>query len=164
MLTAFKMASERYSITTGVLDNDPKGLTGRGTVFWMVIERAGKLIEAHEWGLLDQIAGLFKPNEITKKYKELNLELDRKEAEKEAAWKALEATRRALQVKEDPQLLALIDETISSETKAITEYLSGKEKALNAVVGKIIGLCKKQSVQADAFKITTLLKKRLNET
>jgi Asp-tRNA(Asn)/Glu-tRNA(Gln) amidotransferase B subunit len=158
------MASERYSITTGILDNDPKGLTGRGTLFYMTVSLGDKTVEYHEWGLLNELAGKFSPALISKTYRDLNRKADLEDSEREAKQKQKAQEDRAAAVKDDPALLTLIDEATSSETKAIAEYLSGKEKALNAVVGKIIGLCKKQSIQADAFKITTLLKKRLHET
>lgn len=81
-----------YSILTGVVDNDPKGENGRGTIFYMEItesKRIGcdsyktKQIARHEWGLLEQIAGKFKPEEIKAPFNEAN-RLEAEEASKAA--------------------------------------------------------------------------------
>lgn len=153
----------RYSITTGVLDNDPKGLTGRGTLFYMTVSLGDKTFEYHEWGLLNELAGKFSPASISKTYRDLNRKADLEDSEREAKQKQKAQEDRAAAVKDDPALLALIEQVITVETKAISQYREGKEKALNAVVGKIIGLCKQQSIEADAFKITTLLKKQVSQ-
>ena len=57
----------------------------------------------------------------------------------------------------------LIDEVIASEEKTVAEFKAGKDKALNALVGKVIGQIRKNqlSVQTDAFGITATLKKKL---
>jgi hypothetical protein len=41
-----------------------KGENGRGTVFWMEVTESAQVIKRHEWGLLEELAGKFKPSEV----------------------------------------------------------------------------------------------------
>ena len=61
----------------------------------------------------------------------------------------------------DPALLKIIADVAASQPKAIVEFKTGKEKALNALVGMIIGQCKKTGVAFDATQINTLLKQHI---
>jgi hypothetical protein len=64
----------------------------------------------------------------------------------------------------DPVLLEIVVKIIAEQQKAIDQFKSGKDKALNAVVGQIIGQCKKNNISADASTITALLKEQIKES
>ena len=148
-------------IVRGILDNDPKGTTGVGTIFWLKIFVDNELQLFKSWGLLQELNGEVNPNDFITPYhatyKQHLVELAAKEeAEKNAA---LEARKASIQI--DPALDALINEAIASDPKAVQQFKAGKEKALNALVGKVIGQLKKQDQSPDAFAITTTMKKKL---
>jgi hypothetical protein len=54
------MKAVTKSVSTGILDNDPKGKTGVGTVHWM------EVVIRYEWGLLEELDGTFNPDEVKK--------------------------------------------------------------------------------------------------
>lgn len=148
-------------IAHGVVDNDPKGTTGVGTIFWLEIRVDAEVKERHEYGLLEQLDGRFNVAAITKPYivaRDIALE---EQAAKEAEEKRAEKEARAASVKIDDTLQQLIDEVIAGDPKAVEQFKAGKEKALNALVGKVIGELKKQGQEANAFAITTTMKKKL---
>lgn len=152
------------SILHGIVDNDPKGSSGRGTIHYMKISVDGALKEYVEWGLLEELNGTFDPESMTKKYTDaykafLDEQANREREEKKAALET-----RTASIKIDDALNKIMDDVIASETKAVAEYKAGKEKALNSLVGKVIGQIRKNklSVEADAFGITTTLKQKLS--
>ncbi len=55
-------------IVHGVLDNDPKGTTGKGTIFYVDVTVNG-VTERIEWGLLDQVQKKFNLDEALKPYR-----------------------------------------------------------------------------------------------
>ena len=151
------------AITYGILDNDPRGESGRGTIHYVKVSVDGIWKEYVMWGLLEELNGTFNPESVTKKYTDLrDAELAAAAArEKQEKEEAKAARLEAVQV--DDVLDKLIDEVIASEEKAVAEFKAGKDKALNALVGKVIGQIRKNqlSVQTDAFGITATLKKKL---
>ncbi len=68
------------------------------------------------------------------------------------------AARATEEVTVDPALQKLIEEAVASEAKAVEQFKSGKEKALNSVVGKVIGAAKKAGLAADALAINAAIK------
>lgn len=151
-----------FSFTTGILDNDPKGETGIGTIFYMDINLGGH-ITRHTWGLLEELSGKVRPRDWVQPYidaqNKIRAELEAQAAvQKEAAMKAREDS-----VVEDPAVVAIIKDVIAAETKTVEQYKSGKEKALNALVGKVIGQIKQRNLSyADgAFGISKLLVKHI---
>lgn len=61
----------------------------------------------------------------------------------------------------DPRLDTIATDVIARSEKAVNEYKSGKEKALNSLVGMVIGGAKKEGIPADATTINALLKQKL---
>ena len=57
-----------YTISSGIVDNDDKGKTGRGTVHWLTVSDGPNVLERHEWGLLEELAGKFNKQAIITKY------------------------------------------------------------------------------------------------
>lgn len=149
------------SILTGIEDNDPKGKTGVGTVYWTEVSVNGEVKERVTYGLLDLIQKRFDFDAFVKPFKDEFAKFQKEQADKEAAAKKAEREARTASVKADDLLEKLIAEVIATETKAVAEYKGGKEKALNAMTGKVIGQMKKAGREPDAFAITTLLKQKL---
>jgi aspartyl-tRNA(Asn)/glutamyl-tRNA(Gln) amidotransferase subunit B len=150
------------SISSGILDGDAKGLSGRGTKFWLEIELNGTL-NRYEYHLLDVLEKIFDPNPlIDEALAEIKAERDRADAA-EKAQKKIELEARKESVVADPELLKILDEAIAQNPKAIAEFKAGKEKALNSVVGAVIKKVREQNMNVvdGAFGITTLLKERL---
>lgn len=149
-------------IARGILDNDAKGTTGVGTVFWLKIFVDNQLQLSKTWGLLDELNGQINPNDFTSPYHELHRRHLAELAAKEEAEKktALQARQSAVRV--DVELDNLINDVITGDPKAVEQFKSGKDKALNALVGKVICELKKQGQSPDAFAITTTMKKKLS--
>ena len=162
-----------YSIISGVLDNDVKGLLGRGTQFWLEV-RGGlepktppdMVVIRHEFDLFDELEGKFDRRAIAAPYLAANKIEDQKagevaDAEKKRVKEVAVAMRTAVGLK--PELHAIMLEVVAAEPKAIAEYRAGKEKALNALVGKIIGSARKVNLTGEAGTITVSLKNHLLE-
>ncbi len=150
-----------YTISTGIVDSDPKGESGRGTVFWLEVSDRNGVVERHEWGLLEELDGRFKPDEIKKPYIEKNKALEKEASAAEKQAKAAEKQARVDEVEDDPKLTALIDEVVAANPKAVAQFLEGKEKALNAVVGQVIGRMKNGWGPPNALKIAVLVKRQV---
>lgn len=151
-----------YEIISGVLDPDSKGLTGRGTKFWMDIRENGTMIERLEWFLMDEIHGMVDVEAFKRPYIEANkkgekLALAVKQEEKKA-----QLEERQAAVYSNPALDTIINTVTSNNSKVVGEYQSGKDKALNSLVGMVIKEVKAQGLEIPdgAFTITTLLKKK----
>lgn len=150
------------SIVGGILDNDPKGKSGRGTQFWLEVTIDGKL-SRYEYFLLDVIEKKFDPSSVIAEAVK-HIEAERKaqeQAEKAQKQAALQKREEAVVVSD--ALSAILKTVIANNPRPVTEYQSGKEKALNSLVGMVIKEVKAQgiSVEDGAFTITTLLKKSL---
>lgn len=144
-----------------VIDNDPKGETGIGTIFRLDVHVNGVLQLQHDYGLLEWLDGRFNLDSVVKPYVEAyKLELQEREL-KELEEKKAQKEARLAAVKVDGKLEQLIDSVLVDDVKAVEQYKSGKEKALNALVGKVIVQLKKQGQEADAFAITTAMKRKL---
>lgn len=151
-----------FSAIQGIKDNDAKGETGRGTLFFLRIEHGDQVTE-HEWGLLDELAGRFDPAAVLKPYRELQVKAEAEAAAREADRKVEQLKAREATVKEDPILMVIIDEVLSDGAKAVEEFKAGKEKALNSLIGKVIGAAKGKGFQPDAFTVHRLLERRIGK-
>ena len=156
----------RTSFVTGILDNDGKGLLG-GTQHWLeirVTENGETKVDRHEYSIADVYSRKFSPAEIMKPYRERQSAYDRELDAQEKAQKANAKAARKDSVKSNPELDEILDASIAANPKAIAEFRSGKEKALNAVVGFVMKAIKERSIQvADpAFTVNTLLKQKLS--
>jgi aspartyl-tRNA(Asn)/glutamyl-tRNA(Gln) amidotransferase subunit B len=179
-----------FTYCTGTLDYDTKGTTGGGTKFWLEIQKSNEyleknfkseIIEEHvgnqtlfkatqptpivlaryEWFLMDELSGTFNKESILAPFRALEKEaLDLRENQVADGKKQAQAERLA-GVKDDGSIGRLIEEVIAQDTKAVVEFQSGKDKALNALVGKVMGLAKKNHINTDAFSVSELLRKRL---
>jgi len=150
----------QISIVRGIKDNDPKGTTGRGTLHYMRIQR-GDQVEEHIWGLLDELEGRFDPQAILRPLLEERSRAAAEAAAREEQRKAEQLKARAAAVQEDPALASIIDQVLATGSKAVEEFRAGKEKALNALVGQVLGLSKARNLQTDAFAVRQLLARRI---
>jgi len=154
------------SINLGILDNDPKGKSGRGTKFYMdikVTERGKEPVnERYEYFLLDVIEKKIDLVAIRKPYFERQRAFDDEQERQEKDRKNQEKQQRSDAVKSNPELDAIIDVAIAGHPKAVAEFKSGKEKALNAIVGFIMKEIKAKNIEVvdAAFTINALLKKK----
>lgn len=182
----------RYDITTGILDSDGKGKSGRGTIYWtevrdkslpwdqwenrdihntiqtteqgfVLVSANPPLVERFEYGLLDILEKKFDLKAAIAQYEAENTVLEHQAQAAEAAEKKAKREEREASVKSDPVMDAILDTVIAQGTKAVTEYKAGKEKALNALVGMVIGQLKKQGLDADAFTINRLLRQKIDK-
>ena len=151
----------KFNSVRGVLDSDPKGKSGRGTQFYLHITDNEGADQYYTWYLLDEIEGKFDPSAPSAPFVERAAEeqaiLDKKEAEE----KRKRMQDRINGIDTDKRLEIIITEVVKDNEKAVNEYRSGKEKALNSLVGQVIGKSKKEGGNCDAFVISTMLKKAL---
>lgn len=141
------------SITRGIVNNDHKGITGVGTIYWMEII-IGDERHYHEWGLLEEIRGTFSPEKITAPYKEEARRIQREQNETESRQKQEHMAKRKAESTVTPEIKALITEVCSGETKMVEDFKSGNAKSLNALVGRVIGKAKSKGLAPDAFSIS----------
>lgn len=154
------------NIMIGIVDNDMKGNGGRGTVFYMNVTEGDRLIERHEWGLLEELAGKFDRTTVAAPYhaeNKLKLDAERKQQTDE---KKAEKQARVDEVQDDPKLITLITDVIAANPKIVEQVKAGKDKAANALVGQIIGKIKSsgERLEADPLQISVLLNKCLSVT
>ena len=149
------------SITTGIVDNDPRGLSTRGTKFWLEIVLNG-VKTRHEYFLLDLLEKKFDLDAVLAEVRK-QMDASRQQQEEVAAQaKKDELAKRAESVSCPPELQEIIHAVVANNAKAVSEYRSGKDKALNSLVGLVIKESKSRRLETiDAFTITTLLKKSL---
>lgn len=62
----------------------------------------------------------------------------------------------------DSDLLPLVKEAILARPEAATDVKGGNMKAINAIVGHVLGSLKKNGKSADPAVIQTLIKEELN--
>lgn len=147
----------------GILDNDPKGLTGRGTL--MYLKACIDNIEYYkEWSVLDEIYN-------TDAYKEVcrihSLYITRRDAYASELYEHLKTqddakfAERKANSKVSDEVLTIIDECMTEHANLVKQYKEGKEKALNSLVGKIIVKLKSKNIQADPFNISVILKQKI---
>lgn len=156
----------RTSFISGILDNDPKGLTGRGTQYWFevrVLENDKETIDRHEYFLLDVLENKIDLAAIKSPYLERQRAYDKDEENKSKALKVKEEAKRKDSVKSDPELDLIMNSALEANPKAVEEFKSGKEKALNAIVGFVMKEIKAKNIQVvdPAFTVSTLLKQKL---
>jgi Asp-tRNA(Asn)/Glu-tRNA(Gln) amidotransferase B subunit len=60
------------------------------------------------------------------------------------------------------QMDKIADELLAVNEKIVQQVREGKEKALNALVGQMMGRLKKEGITADAALINETLKRKIN--
>ncbi|MCX7674442.1 MAG: Asp-tRNA(Asn)/Glu-tRNA(Gln) amidotransferase GatCAB subunit B, partial [Bdellovibrionaceae bacterium] len=81
-------------------------------------------------------------------------------------WKTGQSPEQAIkelglvQIQDDGAILSIIDQVLSQNPDAVTEYRSGKTKSFGFLVGQIM---KASKGQANPQKVNELLKKRLEQ-
>lgn len=151
-----------YSIISGVLDNDAKGTSGRGTRFWMEVRCAAlDIVKRYEYTLMDLLDKTFDRDKVLAEVRiyaaaEQKAADEQREQEKLAA---INERKAAIVISE--QLHAVIMAAIVKNSKVLAEYKAGKNKALNALVGIIMIEARNKRISADAFAVTNWLKTQL---
>lgn len=152
-----------YTFSSGVLNNDTLGTTGVGTIHWLNVHLKDELIARHTYGLLSVLNETFNLDTILQEYRNENKILLQESEIRESEKRKAHLIERKAKVIEDPVLMKIITEVASSQQKIISEFNSGKEKALNAVIGMIIKRCKENNIMPDVFNITMLLKEHIKK-
>lgn len=154
--------------STRILDNDNKGKSGRGTKFRLEIKVLENNIEnkiSHDYYLMDLLDGSFDVDKVKlpfiekqKKFNEMQEKLIQEEKNKISQ-------ERLSSIESSSDLDAILDECISQNAKAISEYKSGKEKALNSIVGMVMKTIKSNNIKINdaAFTVYNLLKQRIED-
>ncbi len=152
---------------TRIVDNDPKGLSGRGTVFRFTIfvnkSRYHRTEDWIEYSLMDIIENKIDLEGFKQPFKESQKAFDAEETEraKQASNQAKE--QRKASVESNEVLDEIIQKVIDENEKIVVQYRSGKEKSLNALVGLVLKEMKARQVEVkdSAFVVSTILKERL---
>lgn len=152
-----------YSLLWGVLDNDPKGKSGRGTLFYAK-GTVNHIAFYAEWGLLDEInrtADYLYWTSIREDYLShcagiLCTETQRLKQEKQDK---LNARLDAVSVSKNT--LTIIEQVLSTSDDLISQYKEGKEKALNSLIGKVIKQVKSAGISEEVFNISQTIKQKL---
>lgn len=155
----------KNGIVTYIVDNDAKGKTGVGTIFGADVTVNG-VTTLHQWSLMDWINNKVDPEAWFKPVVDaMRVERER-DAQEKAENKACAQKEREASVVISNELAIIVNAVIfdPSSQKAITEYKQGKEKAINALVGKVIKTIKEQSlnIDPDAFVINRAIVKVLH--
>lgn len=56
----------------------------------------------------------------------------------------------------------IADEVLAANEKVVAQVKGGNDRAINALVGQVIGRCKKEGIQADAALINETLKRKIS--
>lgn len=158
-----RKCEEGYSLIYGILDNDPKGFTGCGTIYYAKGLLAHKEVSI-QWSLLDEVHNTsayqawcdFKTTYVNKCQSILKEEKARLKAEKEQ-----KLNDRLENVSVSDRTLVIIKSTIQQEVELVNQYKQGKDKALNSLIGKIIKQVKSEGISEEVFNITQVLKQSL---
>ena len=142
----------RNGIIHGILDNDAKGIVGKGTLFWMEVTVAG-VVTRYEWGLLEELDGRFNRAEKTAPfYVALKAEKQATELSAKAEKQASQAARTDVPI--SAVVRSTIEALILAEPKFVADIKAGKEKALNGLIGRAMAQLKGS---ADALVIKKLI-------
>lgn len=148
---------------TGILDNDHKGTTGRGTQHYMKISLDG-VETTHTWFLMDVLEGKVKPNDFSKEYHDWVSSKQKEQQALEAQQKAQAKADREKSITVSDSLLSAVEAAIENpaNSKALGEFQAGKERAINSVVGFVIKQIKERGeTPPDALAILTAIKKTI---
>lgn len=150
------------SFVTGVLDGDPKGTTGIGTIFFVDVT-LDEVTTRHTWGLIEEIQGKFNFDSVVHLVRErLKAASDKVKAAEVHTKKVLSEQREAGVVVNDT-LANLVKAVLAENEPVVAEFKSGKDKALHSLVGRVIKQIKVQqlTVDFDAFTINRAIQQQL---
>ena len=152
---------------TWIIDNDPKGETGRGTLFGCRFKIDG-IKHLKSYHLLDQIENNLVWQEIktlASLAHESNQRIQQQrnsefEINRQANKKAQEDSKIA-NIKITKEIRDAINIVLEEYKQLVEQYKTGSEKALNSLVGKILAQCKKTNIAANPFDVSYTLKQEL---
>jgi Asp-tRNA(Asn)/Glu-tRNA(Gln) amidotransferase B subunit len=148
--------TQLYDITHSIADNDAKGTNGIGTIHRITV-KGNDVDEKLEYGIVELINKLVDPQQFIQQYVDHNKAMAVERAAFDEKIKAaakhadLEARRQHNAI--PAEFAAIIDQIIAANGKAVAEWKSGKEKAINAIVGQVIGAGRKNQLHADPMII-----------
>ena len=150
-----------------IIDNDPKGETGRGTLFGCRFKIDG-IEHLKSYHLLDQIENNLVWQEIktlASLAHESNQRIQQQrnsefEINRQANKKAQEDSKIA-NIKITKEIRDAINIVLEEYKQLVEQYKAGSEKALNSLVGKILAQCKKTNIAANPFDVSYTLKQEL---
>ena len=152
---------------TWIIDNDPKGETGRGTLFGCRFKIDGiEYLKSYHY--LDQIENNLVWQEIktlASLAHESNQRIQQQrnsefEINRQANKKAQEDSKIA-NIKITKDIRDAINIVLEEYKQLVEQYKTGSEKALNSLVGKILAQCKKTNIAANPFDVSYTLKQEL---
>lgn len=150
-----------------IIDNDPKGETGRGTLFGCRFKIDG-IEHLKSYHLLDQIENNLVWQEIktlASLAHESNQRIQQQrnsefEINRQANKKAQEDSKIA-NIKITKEIRDAINIVLEEYKQLVEQYKAGSEKALNSLAGKILTQCKKTNIAANPFDVSYTLKQEL---
>lgn len=150
-----------------VIDNDPKGLTGRGTLYGCCIKIDG-IKHQKTFHIMDQIENNLVWQEIEaliklgkESYQRIQEERNSQFLLDRQANKKAQEDSKISNIKITQEIRDSINIVLQEYKQLVEQYKSGSEKALNSLVGKILAQCKKTNCVANPFDISYTLKQEL---
>ncbi len=152
----------RDSYVYGILDHDAKGID-RGTVFYLkaVVDN----VEYYrEWSIFDETNNTPVFKDVCAIRLQYLTSRERKERERDQSLQdkkeqAMQARLESASV--SVEVDTVIEQAIQDNPQLVEQIKSGAEKAINALVGRILGKLKSANLHANPFDISVVLKEKL---
>ena len=119
-----------------------------------------------EWSIFDEINNTVIYKEvcqIRQAYLDAKLNTDKDVLSKIQENKENEFQRKKNKASLSEEALQILRETLLEHSNLVAQFNEGNEKALNALVGKILGNLKKQNIKEDPFDVSLILKDQINK-
>ena len=145
----------------GVKDNDPKGITGRGTLFYALVRENGSTIEQeYLWSIMDEVQETepyLKIKKLRAQYLEDKIAIaEQHETDIKAAKDAEDRLR--LQVKPSPEILDIISRSLVDNKALVEKAKAGHGKTINALMGRTLMMLREANLNIDPMVLTHHLK------
>lgn len=144
-------------VETYIIDNDFTGDTGRGTIFGLNV-CDGHSVKTYEYGLLDLLDGTFDLTTAKQPAFDAKTMASVTEVARQQQTKILELVKRQEDAHVTDECIDIIREVIESNPKAVDQFVGGKVKAKDALVGMTMKILKERKItNASAFAISHAL-------
>lgn len=151
----------------GVKDGDPKGLSGRGTLFYALVRENGSTIEQeYLWSIMDELQETepyLKIKELRAQYLEDKIAIaEQHESDIKAARDAEDRLR--LQATLSPEVHDIISRSLSDNKALVEKAKAGHGKTINALMGRTMMLLREANLSVDPMVLTHHLKISIDAT
>lgn len=150
-----------------IIDNDSKGLTGRGTLYECCIKIDG-IKHQRIYSIMDQIENNLVWQEIQALIKLGKESYQRIQEQRNSEFELNRQVNKKAQedskisnIKITKDIRDAINIVLQEHKQLVEQYKAGSEKSLNSLVGKILTQCKKTNVVANPFDVSYTLKQEL---